>query len=122
MKITALLAPLGLIAAIPAAAHASPEVARSEASIAFANQGGVDDWRATDSRTIYFEDSHGQWYRAVLMAPAFDLPFAERIGIDSGPNGTLDKFGAVVVRGQRYPFASFEKVAGPPPKRSKPKK
>ncbi|HKT86558.1 MAG TPA: DUF6491 family protein [Novosphingobium sp.] len=119
-KLSVLLVPMSLLAAMPAAAIAGPSpTARSEASIPFANHGGVNDWRAEGDRTIYFQDQHRRWYRATLMAPAFDLPFVERIGIDSGPMGTLDKFGAVIVKGQRYPFASFEQVAGPPSKASK---
>lgn len=121
MKITALLIPLGLLAATPALADKAPEPPRSEASIPFANHGGIDNWRAEDSRTIYFEDQHDRWYRAVLMAQAFDLPFVEQIGIDAGPVGTLDKFGAVIVKGQRHAFASFERVDGPPSKAAKSK-
>ena len=119
MKLSALLIPLSPLAAVPSGAVAAPAPARSEASIPFANHGGVDDWRAEGTRTIYFKDQHNKWYRATLMMPAFDLPFVETIGIDARPVGTLDKFGAVIVKGQRYPFASFESVSGPPSKASK---
>lgn len=86
------------------------------ASIPFADHHGVEDWRAVGDRTVYFEDQHRRWFKATLFSPAFDLPFAEAIGIDSGPLGTLDRFGAVVVRGQRYPFSDFVAVDGPPAK------
>lgn len=119
MKMAVVLIPLGLLAAVPAAAQASPGTTRTDASISFANQGGVEDWRAEGDSTIYFKDQHNHWYRAVLIAPSFDLPFAEHIGIDAGPVGTLDRFGAVIVKGQRYPFTSFERVDGPPVKASK---
>ncbi|WP_338468147.1 DUF6491 family protein [Novosphingobium sp. ZN18A2] len=86
------------------------------ASIPFANHGGIWDWRSEGDSTVYFQDSHRQWYRAELFMPALDLPFVEFIGIDAGPTGTLDRFGAVYIHGQRYPFKSFVKVDGPPRK------
>lgn len=89
---------------------------RPEASIAFANHGGVEDWQAEGDSTIYFRDQFRHWYKATLMMPAFDLPFVETIGIDSGPTGSLDKWGGVIIHHRRYPFASFEAVAGPPGK------
>jgi len=88
-----------------------------EASIAFANHGGVEGWRAESDNMIYFQDQHRRWYRAVLFGPALDLRHVEHIGIDASPSGTLDKFGAIYVRGQRYGFRSFERVSGPPLRR-----
>ncbi len=126
MKLPVLLIPASLLAlaplAIPVQAHeasartsAKPSQAASRAaSIPFADHGNVRNWRAQGTRAVYFEDNHRQWYRAELMGTAFDLPYVEHIGILSGPSGSLDKFGAITVRGQRYAFASFEKVAGPP--------
>ena len=106
------------LATLPAAA--APPRPRA-AEIAFADHGGVSDWRAEGDRTVYFEDTGHHWYKALLFAPAFDLPYVEAIGIDAGPTGTLDRFGAITVHGHRYAFTSFEAVAGPPSdKRAKP--
>lgn len=85
----------------------------NDTAIPFADHGGVRDWRADGSGAIYIQDTSGQWYRAELFASAFDLPFVQFIGIDAGPTGTLDRFGAIYVDGQRYPFRSFVKVDGP---------
>jgi hypothetical protein len=116
MKRLSILAVMALAAVmVPAQARGPARVA--EASIPFANHGGVDDWRATDDHTIYFKDSHRQWYRAEIFGPAFDLPYVENIGIDPSPSGALDRWSAIVVRGQRYHFRSFEKIAGQPPRR-----
>lgn len=94
-----------------------------EAEIPFANHGGIWSWTTgNDDRTIYFEDQHRQWYKATLIAPAIDLPFTLGMRIDTGPVDTLDKWGAVYVGHQRYPFQSFEKVAGPPERPKKAKK
>ena len=105
--------------ALPASAHAAPPPAPPRAEIPFADHGGVDNWRAVSDREIWFEDLHHRWYRAILTSPAFDLPYAEYIGIDARPSGTLDKFGAIYVHGQHYPFASFEAMPGPPPKKAR---
>jgi len=112
----AILLPLAALTMAVTPATAAPRhPVQREASIPFANHGGVDNWRADGTGAVYFQ--HGrQWYRATLFMPASDLPFAEHIGIDTGPSGSLDKWGAIYVRGQRYPFRSFEKVAQPPTK------
>ena len=114
------------IAAMPLAASAQDQASaapaakaqQEEASIPFANRGGVRDWRAQGMDRIYFQDSHGQWYLAKLMGAASDLPFTEFVGIDANPDGSLDKFSAVYVKGQKYPFESFVKVDGPPSKKT----
>ncbi|MBB5985132.1 DUF6491 family protein [Sphingobium lignivorans] len=121
MKFAQSLAPLAVLAltASPALATTSPAPAPARsASIPFANINGVRNWVAQGNQTIYFQNNGRRWYRAVLFAPSTDLPFATRIGIDSRPLGTLDKWGAVIVHGQRYPFQSFEQVDGPPAKAS----
>ncbi|MDE2406102.1 MAG: hypothetical protein KGM17_15635 [Sphingomonadales bacterium] len=99
-------------AAAVSLAAAPPRVPQAE--IPFADHGGVADWRADGDHTIYFEDNHHRWFRATLFAPCFDLPFVEAIGIDAGPTGSLDNFGAVIVKGRRYTFSAFVAVPGPP--------
>lgn len=131
MKRFSLLIPAALAAAISlpamaqdakpqgeAQAQSEPE-SQAQASIPFANRGGVWNWRAEGNRTLYFEDNHKNWYKAELMGFSPDLPFVEFIALDTRPNGTLDKWGAVYIRGQRYVFSSFEKVDGPPSKHKK---
>lgn len=99
------------VAASPAAAQSHKSA--QNASIPFANLGGIRDWRADSDNAVYFQDVHGNWYRAELFMPAYDLPFVQFIGIDANPNGSLDKFGAIYVDGQRYPFRSFAEVSDP---------
>ncbi|MBB3357366.1 MULTISPECIES: DUF6491 family protein [unclassified Novosphingobium] len=112
----AALAALAL-AATPALAQAPVNPGKPvEASIPFVNHGGIRDWRAQGDSTLYVQDQSGQWYRASLMGPAFDLPFAQAIGFDARGTDTFDRFASVVVRGQSYPVQSLVKVAGPPMK------
>ena len=109
------------IACVPAIAQAAPatspqhQAEARDASIPFANTVGIWNWEGRGDSTVYFESNNRQWYRATLMAPSFDLPFVNYIGIDAGPTGTLDRFGAVYIHGQRYPFSSFVKIDGKPP-------
>jgi hypothetical protein len=86
----------------------------AETSIPFANMGGIRDWRAIDDETLYVQDVRRNWYVARLMAPCPDLTFAQAIGFETKGVNQLDRFAAVVVRGQRYQLASFV-ASGPPP-------
>jgi hypothetical protein len=120
MRRTPVLAAMAALTLLTGPALAGQAPAKPpEASIPFANHGGVDNWRADGDRTVYFQDLHRQWYRATLFAPAFDLPYVEFIGIDPGPSGALDKWGAIYVHGQRYTFQTFEKIEGQPPRRNR---
>ena len=116
MKKAALLISFAVLApAASSAIAAQEEKAALRAEIPFSNSGGVWNWTTgEDDRTIYFQDRHRQWFKATLFMQAFDLPYTTAIRIDSGPTSTLDKWGAIYVGHQRYPFQSFEKVDGPP--------
>lgn len=109
--------------ALAEAANATPPKEQAapvqrDASIPFANQGGVLDWRADGEDAIYLEDVFGHWYKAELFSPSWDLPFVQFIGLDPGPTGNLDQFGAVYIAGRRYPFSSFTEVPDPFAKRA----
>jgi hypothetical protein len=105
-----------LLAAPPALAAGN---AQPRAAIAFANHDGVRDWVAVGDQTIYFQDNFRHWYKATLFAPSTELPFAQAIGLDTGPMGSLDKWSNVIIRGQRYPISAFVPVDGPPVKTTK---
>ncbi len=112
------------VAASPALAQDNPGAAQStekpaEAYIAFANHGGVRDWRADGRDVIYFQDAHRQWYKAELFATSPDLPYTLFIGLDTGAMGRLDRWSSVYISGQRYPLKSFVKIDGQPPKKAK---
>lgn len=118
LPLAAGLVAIGAPALAEAPAKAGPVVVvKADASLPFADKGGVQDWRAVSDREIWFLDTHRTWYRAVLFGPAFELPWVEHIGIDARPGGTLDRFGGIIVKGQRYNFVSFDKMSGPPPKK-----
>ena len=111
------------VASSPALAQDNPGAAQStekpaEASIAFANHGGVRDWRADGRDVVYFQDAHRQWYKAELFAPSPDLPYTLFIGLDTGGMDRLDRWSNLYISGQRYPLKSFVKIDGQPPKKA----
>jgi hypothetical protein len=87
-----------------------------QASIPFVNHHGIRDWRATDSRTLYVQDSRRQWYRATLFAPCFDLPFTQAIAFETRGLDSFDRFSTLRVRGQRCALSSVVRSDPPPPK------
>ena len=114
----ALIAPmlaLGLVATPAFSQPATPPPVK-EASIDFANSGGIRDWREDGDRTVYVQDRQHRWYRATLMRPSYDLRGALAIGFDTGPGDTFDHFSSVVIRGQRYAVESLVRIDGPPPR------
>lgn len=103
---------------LPNPAHAAAPQPR-EASIPFVSNGGIRDWHAADRDTLYVEDSHRHWYRAELMGPCHDLPFAQAIGFEGRGTDSFDRFSSVVVRGQRCAVQSLTASAPPPAKAKK---
>src|SRR5438046_406538 len=85
-----------------------------EASIPFADMGSIRNFDPVDSHTLYIEDVHGRWYKASLMGPCIDLPFATAVGFDVGGTRTLDRFSSVIVNGQHCAFESLVETDAPP--------
>lgn len=88
-----------------------------EASIAFADSVGINDFRADGTDAIWIQDQHSRWYHATLFSPCFDLPFAQAVGFETRGTSSLDRFGAVVVGHDRCPIQSLVSSAAPPPKK-----
>ncbi len=90
----------------------------AEASIPFANHGGIWTWQVENDHSVLIQSSSRKWYRATLMAPCFDLPFSERIGFETNADGSFDRFGSLTVRGQRCTVTSLV-PADPPAKKGR---
>ncbi len=95
----------------PAAAPVTKPV--PEASIPFANHHGIYSWRVVNTRTLLIQSESGAWYKATLMSSCFDLPFAERLGFHSNPDGSFDRFSSILVRGQTCPLISLVRTDPP---------
>ncbi len=118
------LTPLAFLAAFaiaaPAAALVAPPAPR--AAIPFANKDGILDWQVQDASTVYVHAMGGKWYRADLFQPCPNLPFGATIGFRTSPDGSFDRYSAIVVRGVDCPLKALTVVAGPPEKPKKPAK
>ena len=128
MRISPIILPLAAFALVPSVALAADNDSKPAASekqpaafIPFANRGGVWDWHGEGQSTVYFQDRHKRWYKAELLTPCVDLPWVQFIGLDTGPSDRLDKWSQIYVKGQRYPFKSFERYTGELPWKKKPK-
>ncbi|HVC01970.1 MAG TPA: DUF6491 family protein [Steroidobacteraceae bacterium] len=101
------------VAAPSAGRKSAPAAAAPEAQIPFANHHGIYDWDVINDRTLLIQSEGGTWYKATLMSPCFDLPFAERLGFKTNPDGSFDRFSAILVRHQRCPLTSLVVTTAP---------
>jgi hypothetical protein len=97
------------------ATAAAPEV-----QIPFAKT-NIWNWQVVDDKTVLIQDQSRRWYKATLFGTCTNLAFANKIGFDSSPGSTFDKFSAILVQGQRCPLSSLVKT-DPPAKKAKVKK
>jgi hypothetical protein len=86
----------------------------AETSIPFANR-SIDDWRVVDRETLLIR-ANRNWYRATLMGPCTELPFALAIGFDSGVGGRFDRFSKLIVGNETCQLNSLVRSDPPPPK------
>jgi hypothetical protein len=103
---------------IPVSKPPSPTVpvvdpTTSEARIPFANHGGIYNWRAVNDRTLLIQAQNRQWFKATLFAPCIDLAFAQRVGFESNPDGSFDKFSSIRVRKQKCSILSLVPTEAP---------
>jgi len=82
-------------------------------SIPFANLGAIQDFRAVGDDVLLIEGTGHRWYRATLFGPCLGLRHAQKLAFVTEPGGSLDRFSAIYVEGQRCAFRSFERMAPP---------
>ena len=119
LTLAAALLPLS----IAAAAEPAPEqrALGAEASIVFPSDSSIRNWRADDGRGIWIQDRRGDWYYGRFAGYCRDVDFASAIGVETRGASRLDRFAAIIVRGERCPLTSFVTSAGPPSKRDRAK-
>jgi hypothetical protein len=100
--------------AVTAAKPGAPEA--PEASIPFADHGGIWNWEADGSRGLWVQSSRRAWYYGIFTAPCTGLQFNETLKFRFSPSGTLDRFSQVETRdpGGSCWFKSFKASDGPP--------
>nr|WP_295373790.1 DUF6491 family protein [uncultured Sphingosinicella sp.] len=102
---------------MPASAFATPAAVGEEARIAFPNNATIRTFRAENRETVYIQDRARRWYRAQVIGPCLELPYARAIGVDTRGSRVLDRFSALIVERERCQLISFVRVAGPPERR-----
>lgn len=119
LSLAAVLLPLSAAAAnepVPEKSAAAPVALGTESSIAFPSDSTIRNWRADRGRGIWIQDRRRDWYYGIFAGYCRDVDFAQTIGVETRGAGRLDRFAAIIVRGERCPLASFVTSAGPPPK------
>jgi hypothetical protein len=107
---------LGALATVSlGSAFAADAPVKPQASIPFADHGGIWNWEANADKGLWIQSNNRQWYYATFMGPCIGLDSANSVGFDTRPMGTFDRFSAVVVpRWGRCQVQSFELSDGPP--------
>jgi hypothetical protein len=108
-------------AAAPAAPPAAAGPPPAEASIKFANHGGIWNWDVVDNKTVLIQDRSRRWYKATLSMACLNLPFEQKLGFESNPDGSFDKFSTIQTHQQRCPLQSLVRTDAPVSKKAKKK-
>ena len=110
LSLAAALLPLSAAAADEPA----PRALGVESGIAFPGDATIRNWRADGEDGIWIEGRRGEWFYGRFAGFCRDLDFAQAIGVDTRGVSRLDKFAAIIVRGERCPLVSFMTSAPPP--------
>lgn len=94
-----------------------------QTAIHFADIGNVWNWQAHNANEMYIQSNNKKWYRATFWSPCYELPYAISVAFVTEPNGDLNSFSSVLVRGERCWFKTFERAPhGPSGKAKQPNK
>ncbi|MBA3939912.1 MAG: hypothetical protein C0520_01740 [Sphingopyxis sp.] len=105
---------------LPLSAAAADEPAKEpralgvESSIVFPSDATIRNWQADRDRGIWIEGRRGEWFYGSFAGLCRDIDFAQAIAVDARGAGRLDRFAAILVRGERCPLTSFVTSAPPP--------
>ncbi len=114
--------------ALPALCAASPAFAAKdrawpeygvEASIAFANSGGIRNFEPNGDRGIWIEDRQRRWYYAKFIGTCRNLDYAVAVGFDTRGSSSFDKFGAIIAEGDYCPIESLITAEKPLPRKER---
>lgn len=109
---------LPLSAAIADEPAKAPRALGTEAGIVFPSDSSIRNWEADRERGIWVQDRRGDWYYGTFAGICRDIDFAHAIGIDARGTSRLDRFSAILVRGERCPLISFV-TSTPPPRKDR---
>jgi len=105
---------IALFGAVPLAAAPAPRPpAGDQTAIPFVDLGNVYNFEVESPQIVYLEDRSRHWYRAELANDCIDLPYANRIGIDTHGGNRVDQFAELIVDGQGCRIASLTRSEKP---------
>lgn len=120
LSLAALLLPLSAAAADEPAPQNPVGESRAlgvESSIIFPSDSSIRNWRADRERGIWIQDRKGDWYYGTFAGICRDVDFAQAIGVETRGTARLDRFSAILVRGERCLLSSFVTSEAPPSKK-----
>ena len=110
-----LLASLLLATPAHALPKAPPTPTGPEAVILGFRQDGLADYRIDPPRGIYLRaSSDGKWYYLHVRQNCPRLAAADGFGVETGPQGRLDRYGTITVQGERCWLTSVTESPAPP--------
>jgi hypothetical protein len=74
------------------------------------------EWKAVSDQAAYVRGGNGDWFLVRTANRCTRLRAATAIGFDVAALDQLDRYGALLVQGQRCPIASITRSEGPPKK------
>jgi hypothetical protein len=74
----------------------------------------VLNWTVSDPRTVYVEDSNGQWHRVALAAPCDALRNAYGIELQGSPDRRIGHATILATGGPACAIMSMSRVSEPP--------
>jgi hypothetical protein len=117
--LVSLAALTGALATHAQAEEAPPTytVVEADARLSFAPR-RISGYRVGEDGSLLISAGPNEWYRATLFGAGCrnDLRWAHyRIGVDTRPNGVLDRFGTIVIEGRRCAISTFDRIERPSP-------
>jgi hypothetical protein len=114
MRRLILAAALALLGPAALAQESQTPAREPQASIPFADLGGIRNFRpGPDRNTLLLESQHRRWYLATFFGSCTEAQYAETIGVITNHAGSVDRFSGIIVDGRRCPFRSLVEVPDP---------
>jgi hypothetical protein len=93
---------------------ASSANARVDASIPFANHGGIYDWHPNGTKGIWVEGADRQWYYGTFFGTCLGINTALRVGFVPEVTGEFNRWSSIIVPHEnRCQLSTFEPSVAP---------
>jgi hypothetical protein len=114
MRTLIMAAALALLGPAALAQESQTPAREPQASIPFADLGGIRNFRpGPDRHTLLLESQRRKWYLATFFGSCSEVQYAETIGVITNHAGSVDRFSGIIVDGRRCPFRSLVEVPDP---------